>query len=64
MDLPPFNEFLGVRVESAREGEATCAIDLEPHHTNKHTIQVQVSQKGYARPSGLPLQPPSASARW
>ena len=38
MDLPPFNEFLGVRVESASDGVATCALDLEAHHTNKRGV--------------------------
>jgi fumarylpyruvate hydrolase len=38
MDLPPFNEFLGVRVESAHDGEATCALDLAPHHRNKRGV--------------------------
>jgi fumarylpyruvate hydrolase len=34
MRLPPFNEYLGTRVERRDDGEAVCSLELRDHHRN------------------------------
>ena len=38
MPVPPFNQYLGIRVVRMEDGEAEAAIDLEPHHTNNRGV--------------------------
>lgn len=38
MSLPPFNEFLGMRVLRADEEGVELGIDLEPHHLNRRGV--------------------------
>lgn len=38
MDLPPFDDFLGLRIESMSDGEATCSLELREHHRNKRGV--------------------------
>lgn len=38
MDLPPFDRFLGVRVERDDDGGSVCTLELEPHHCNRRGV--------------------------
>src|SRR5258706_10108266 len=38
MPVPPFNQYLGIRVVRMEEGAAEAAIDLAPHHTNSRGV--------------------------
>jgi len=38
VQLPPFNQYLGMRVDRMENGEATCAVDLLPHHLNNRGV--------------------------
>ncbi len=38
MELPPFNEYLGIRAVRVADGEAEGILKLEPHHLNKRGV--------------------------
>ena len=38
MQLPPFNEYLGTKVELREAGEARVVLDLKPHHLNMRGV--------------------------
>src|SRR5580765_1746862 len=38
MPVPPFNQYLGIRVVHMKDGEAEAAIELAPHHTNNRGV--------------------------
>jgi len=38
MRAPPFNQYLGIRVDRMEQGEALAALDLAPHHTNNRGV--------------------------
>jgi len=38
MQLPPFNEYLGTKVEFRESGEARVVLDLAPHHLNMRGV--------------------------
>lgn len=38
MPAPPFNQYLGIRIDRMEDGEAAAAIDLQPQHTNNRGV--------------------------
>ncbi len=38
MQAPPFNSYLGIRVERKASGRATAVLNLEPHHLNRRGV--------------------------
>ena len=38
MPVPPFDQFLGVRVDRMEAGEAEASMELTPHHTNNRGV--------------------------
>jgi len=38
MQLPPFNDYLGTKVELREAGEARVVLDLQPHHLNMRGV--------------------------
>jgi uncharacterized protein (TIGR00369 family) len=38
VQLPPFNQYLGMRVDRMENGEAECTVELQPHHLNNRGV--------------------------